>query len=317
MKPFAYARAGQTCPARSRRRRAAGRRGFLAGGTNLVDHLKLGVIDAGAARRRRPLTSRESTTLPTAACASAPLSEQRRCRRPAGARELPGGGPGAAGRRQRPAAQHGHHRRQPAAAHPVRVLPGRHHAVQQTRARHRLLRDRRLHPLPRDPRLPSGAAASPPTPPTWPWPWPPSTPRCRCSARTGATIRCPSCTGCPATPARDTDLEHGELITAVDLPPLPVARSAYRKVRDRASYAFALVSVAAALEVTDGGHRRPLAFGGVAHKPWRATRAEAALRGRPATRESSARPPMPSSPTPRPAGVDGGNGFKVRCWPAR
>jgi xanthine dehydrogenase YagS FAD-binding subunit len=89
-------------------------------------------------------------------------------------------------------------------------------------------------------------------------------------------------------PERDTVLEHGELITAVDLPPLGLAaNSRYRKVRDRASYAFALVSVAAALQVTGGmvGDVR-LALGGVAHKPWRATTAEAALRGAPATQAS-------------------------------
>jgi xanthine dehydrogenase YagS FAD-binding subunit len=81
-------------------------------------------------------------------------------------------------------------------------------------------------------------------------------------------------------PQRDTTLEHGELITAVDLPPLPFAsNSKYRKVRERASYAFALVSVAAALDVEDGTVRDVrLALGGVAHKPWRATRAERALR---------------------------------------
>lgn len=82
------------------------------------------------------------------------------------------------------------------------------------------------------------------------------------------------------TPDVDTSLEPGELITAVELPPLPFAtNSAYRKVRDRASYAFALISVAAALEM-DGdriGDVR-IAFGGVAHKPWRARKAEAALR---------------------------------------
>jgi xanthine dehydrogenase YagS FAD-binding subunit len=88
-------------------------------------------------------------------------------------------------------------------------------------------------------------------------------------------------------PQRDTVLEHGELITAVDLPSLPFAtRSHYRKVRDRASYAFALVSVAAAIDVTGGRVRDVrIAFGGVAHKPWRATRAEAVLRGAPATEE--------------------------------
>lgn len=89
-------------------------------------------------------------------------------------------------------------------------------------------------------------------------------------------------------PTRDTVLRHGELITAVDLPPLPIARrSAYRKVRDRASYAFALVSVAAALDVEDGADGPVvrdvrIALGGVAHTPWRARRAEDALRGRPA-----------------------------------
>jgi xanthine dehydrogenase YagS FAD-binding subunit len=89
-------------------------------------------------------------------------------------------------------------------------------------------------------------------------------------------------------PTRDTVLDHGDLITAVELPPSPIARnSAYRKVRDRASYAFALVSVAAALEVGDGVVTDVrLALGGVAHKPWRATRAEAALLGAPATDES-------------------------------
>ena len=86
-------------------------------------------------------------------------------------------------------------------------------------------------------------------------------------------------------PEFDTVLEPGELITAIELPALPIAaHSTYRKVRDRASYAFALVSVAAALEVTDGVVTDVrLALGGVAHKPWRATTAEALLRGGPAT----------------------------------
>jgi xanthine dehydrogenase YagS FAD-binding subunit len=83
------------------------------------------------------------------------------------------------------------------------------------------------------------------------------------------------------TPERDTELQPGELITAVTLR-LPFGqRSAYRKVRDRASYAFALVSVAAALDLGADGTIRDvrLALGGVAHKPWRAKAAEAALRG--------------------------------------
>jgi xanthine dehydrogenase YagS FAD-binding subunit len=89
------------------------------------------------------------------------------------------------------------------------------------------------------------------------------------------------------TPDRDTVLEHGELITAVDVPELPfAARSAYRKARDRASYAFAVGSVAAALRVEDGlVSDVRLAFGAVAPKPWRAFAGEEALRGRPATRE--------------------------------
>jgi xanthine dehydrogenase YagS FAD-binding subunit len=83
-------------------------------------------------------------------------------------------------------------------------------------------------------------------------------------------------------PSRDTTLRHGELITAVDLPPLGLP-SRYRKARERASFAFALVSVAAAVQVTDGVVTDVrLALGGVAHKPWRARAAEEALRGRPA-----------------------------------
>ncbi|HTJ25774.1 MAG TPA: xanthine dehydrogenase family protein subunit M [Candidatus Limnocylindria bacterium] len=89
-------------------------------------------------------------------------------------------------------------------------------------------------------------------------------------------------------PSRDTVLEHGELITAVELPPLAFAnRSRYRKVRDRASYAFALVSVAAALDVEGGIVRDArLALGGVAHAPWRASAAEEVLRGASATEET-------------------------------
>ena len=83
-------------------------------------------------------------------------------------------------------------------------------------------------------------------------------------------------------PEIDTELRQGELITAVTLPPNAFApRSSYRKVRDRSSYAFALGSVAAALEL-DGVHIKEarLALGGVAHKPWRARVAEKVLVGR-------------------------------------
>ena len=84
------------------------------------------------------------------------------------------------------------------------------------------------------------------------------------------------------TPNVETNLQPNELITAVDLPAIPFAtRSHYLKVRDRASYAFALVSVAAALELENGMIKSArLALGGVAHKPWRATKAEQALAGK-------------------------------------
>lgn len=90
------------------------------------------------------------------------------------------------------------------------------------------------------------------------------------------------------TPHIETNLKPGELITAVEIPALRFGwHSLYRKVRDRASYAFALISVAAALDTANGtisGAR--VALGGVAHKPWRAVRAEQALLGAPATAET-------------------------------
>ena len=91
-----------------------------------------------------------------------------------------------------------------------------------------------------------------------------------------------------AEPQRETVLEHGALITAIEVPGLPFATtSRYRKVRDRASYAFALVSLAAAVDVDQGVIRDVrLAFGGLATIPWRAQKAEAVLRGAPATEAS-------------------------------
>ena len=85
-----------------------------------------------------------------------------------------------------------------------------------------------------------------------------------------------------STPNVETNLQPNELITAVDLPALPFAvRSHYLKVRDRASYAFALVSVAAVLELENGLIKSArVALGGVAHKPWRASKAETALAGK-------------------------------------
>ncbi|MET7799055.1 FAD binding domain-containing protein [Streptomyces decoyicus] len=86
------------------------------------------------------------------------------------------------------------------------------------------------------------------------------------------------------TPDIETVLRTGEMITGVVLPPPPPGRQIYRKVRDRASYEFALVSVAAVVSTDQGTIRAArVAFGGVAHKPWRSIEAEAALAGRPAT----------------------------------
>ncbi|WP_028812091.1 FAD binding domain-containing protein [Streptomyces flavidovirens] len=92
-------------------------------------------------------------------------------------------------------------------------------------------------------------------------------------------------------PDQDTVIRPGELITGVTLPPaLPGTRCGYRKARDRASYAFALASVAAVLRVEGGVVRdAALAFGGLAHVPWRARAAEEVLRGAPATEETYAR----------------------------
>ncbi|MCX4231390.1 FAD binding domain-containing protein [Streptomyces ortus] len=112
------------------------------------------------------------------------------------------------------------------------------------------------------------------------------------------------------TPHLETALPPGALITGVVLPPAPVAaNSRYRKVRERASYAFAIGSIAAALDVRDGVvHEVRLAFGAVASRPWRARTAEAALTGGPvdaaafaaaADAELSAAKPLPH------------NGYKV------
>jgi xanthine dehydrogenase YagS FAD-binding subunit len=87
------------------------------------------------------------------------------------------------------------------------------------------------------------------------------------------------------TPHIETALEQGELITHVELPPPPPGRQIYRKVRDRASYAFALVSIAGAVETKDGVVASArLAFGGLGVMPWRDSVVEEALLGRPPDR---------------------------------
>jgi len=112
------------------------------------------------------------------------------------------------------------------------------------------------------------------------------------------------------SPEKDTNLKPGEIIVAVDLPDRDFARHyTYLKLRDRLSYAFALVSVAAALELDgDTVKTARLALGGVAHKPWRNAEAEALLQGKPATRESFGQVADLIVAEAKP---QGGNAFKV------
>jgi xanthine dehydrogenase YagS FAD-binding subunit len=112
------------------------------------------------------------------------------------------------------------------------------------------------------------------------------------------------------TPEKDTTLEHGELITAIELPKSSFAKNSYYlKVRDRASYAFALVAVAAALELDGNSIRQSrVVLGGVAHKPWRSREAEAALAGKTASEESFRRAAEAALQDAKPLAH---NGYKV------
>jgi xanthine dehydrogenase YagS FAD-binding subunit len=112
------------------------------------------------------------------------------------------------------------------------------------------------------------------------------------------------------TPQIETVLRPGELISAIELAPSAAAtNSAYRKVRDRSSYAFALVSVAAGVELVDGRIRDVrIALGGVASKPWRAKRAEIALLDQTPTRERFLEAAGAELAAARPLG---GNAFKI------
>src|SRR5262249_23736829 len=137
--------------------------------------------------------------------------------------------------------------------------------------------------------------ASPRIPPTWAWRSPHSRPRCTWPGlRASARSRLPISIGSPATCRRATPTTspaHDEIVTAVELPPQGFAANyTYLKIRDRLSYAFALVSIAAALELEGGTIKEArLALGGVAHKPWRDKAAEAALRGEAANRAAFTR----------------------------
>ncbi|THA28676.1 xanthine dehydrogenase family protein subunit M [Streptomyces sp. A1277] len=111
------------------------------------------------------------------------------------------------------------------------------------------------------------------------------------------------------TPHIETALPAGAVITGVTLPPAPAAYSHYRKARERASYAFAIGSVAAALDVHDGAvHDVRLAFGAVASRPWRARAAERALTGGPADADAFAAAADAELAAAQPLP---GNGYKV------
>ncbi|MCZ2805388.1 xanthine dehydrogenase family protein subunit M [Modestobacter sp. VKM Ac-2983] len=319
MKPFAYARPGDVAEA-VRDVVAEPTAVFLAGGTNLVDHLRLGVARPGLVVDVRTLTSREVTDLPDgglrlgAASTNSQVAADPRVREryPVLAQALLAG---ATGQLRNMATTGGNplqrtrcvyfqdvttpcNKREPGSGCSAVGGYTRYHAVLGTPAA-----------LP-DPDAPETCIATHPSD------------MAVALAALDAQVQVLGPAGertIPFTelhrlpgddPSRDTVLEHGELITAIDLPALPAGtRSAYRKVRDRASYAFALVSVAAV--VTPDGELR-LALGGVAHKPWRATRAEEVLRGQQLTEDAvrAAIAAELAAAQPQP-GIDSGNGFKI------
>ena len=261
---------------------------FIAGGTNLIDLMKEDVerparlIDI----TRLPLKTVEETAdgglrigalVPNTDLAYHPLIEQRY---PLLVERDPG-------RRLAAAAQHGVDRRQPAAAHALLLLLRHRDALQQARARQRLLGHRRPQPHPRDPRHERGLHRDASV---------------RHVRRAGGARRHGPC-GRARRRARDRVRRFPSPAgrhAAASTPTCSRTRSSprsscrrrasptnytYLKIRDRLSYAFALVSVAAALELEgDTIKEARLALGGVAHKPWREPAAEAALRGQAADR---------------------------------
>lgn len=118
------------------------------------------------------------------------------------------------------------------------------------------------------------------------------------------------------TPQLDNNLQKGELITGITVPSSPLYKKAhYLKIRDRASYAFALVSVAVALEIDNNDNiiSARLAMGGVAHKPWRLTETERYLKGKKATDDEIKKA---AALAMQGAKGYGGNNFKLKMAPA-
>jgi xanthine dehydrogenase YagS FAD-binding subunit len=319
MKPFGYAKPADVAEA-VRTVAAEPAAVFLAGGTNLVDHLKLGVARPDLVVDVRTLTSREVTDLPDgglrlgAASTNSEVAADRRVREryPVLASALLAG---ATGQLRNTATTGGNplqrtrcvyfqdvttpcNKREPGSGCSAVGGYTRYHAVLGVPA---------ALPDPTDPATciathPSDMAVALAVLDAQVQVLGPSGVR---TVPFGELHRLPG-----DDPSRDTVLEHGELITAIDLPPLPAGtRSAYRKVRDRASYAFALVSVAGVV-LPDGEVR--IALGGVAHKPWRATRAEEVLRGQQLTEHAvgAAMDAELAAAQPQP-GAGGGNGFKI------
>jgi xanthine dehydrogenase YagS FAD-binding subunit len=318
VRPFAYGHPGDVAEA-VRDVAAEPNAVFLAGGTNLVDHLKLGIATPDLLVDVRTLTSREITDLPDgglrlgAASTNSEVAADRRVRERYRvlAQALLAG---ATGQLRNTATTGGNplqrtrcvyftdvttpcNKREPGSGCSAVGGYTRYHAVLGVDAA-----------LP-DPAAPGTCTATHPSDMAVALAaldaqvqvLGPAGPR---------TVPFPELHRLPGDdPSRDTTLEHGDLITAIDLPPLPAGtRSAYRKVRDRVSYAFALVSVAA---VVSGDDVR-IALGGVAHRPWRATRAEELLRGRALTADAvrAAMDAELAAAQPQP-GTDGGNGFKI------
>ncbi|TFV47468.1 xanthine dehydrogenase family protein subunit M [Blastococcus sp. TF02A-35] len=323
MKPFAFARPGSVAEAV---RQVAAEPGavFLGGGTNLVDHLKLGVATPELVVDVRRLTSREISDLPDgglrlgAATTNSEVAADRRVREryPVLAQALLAG---ATGQLRNLATTGGNplqrtrcvyfqdvttacNKREPGSGCSAVNGYTRYHAVLGVPSA-----------MP-DPTAPETCIATHPSD------------MAVALAALDAVVHVLGPAGertipfgelhrLPGDdPSRDTVLGHGELVTAIDLPPLPDgARSAYRKVRDRASYAFALVSVAAVVAGDSTSERTVrIALGGVAHKPWRAARAEELLRGTPLTEHAVGHAMGVELTTAQPQpGIDGGNGFKI------
>ena len=228
MRPFRYERAADAAGAVALLAATPGAT-FLGGGTNLVDLMRLGVETPDAARRRHAAAARPDRASADggglrigAGVRNSDLAADPRVRE-----RYPVLAAGAARRRVGPAAQPGDDRRQPAAAHALRLLPGRHEAVQQARARAAAARRARAstatsrssahseHCVATHPSDMAVALAAL------------DARRARRRARTAsATIPLADFHRLPGDePERDTVLEHGELITAVELPPLPFARA--------------------------------------------------------------------------------------------